>query len=264
MSGASERTPTATVIAALRRFLPAFVRKFPCLPVFLTRAIWAIRHCRTLAMGGHAYVCDDCGQWKFSFHSCNHRGCPQCGRSGTAKWVERELAKRVGAPYFMATFTLPSELRTLFFGPQARQVYDLFFTASSRALAETLAKHRGLRAQRGGFTGILHTWNQRLFFHPHIHFIVPGAGIDADGNVVTVKSAKFLVPLPMLQQAFREHFQREWEALKQTAEWRENQHRYGQIESDLRFSKVWAKDWGVHIQPFGDGANAIKYLGSGP
>jgi hypothetical protein len=137
--------------------------------------------------------------------------------------------------------------------------YDLLFSATSRALAETLAKNKALRARHSGFTGVLHTWNQRLHFHPHVHYIVPGAGIDADGNVVTVKSASFLAPLPILRKAFREHFRREWEALTQSPHWQENLHRYGKIEPD---PCVWDKDWGVHIQPFGDGANAIKYLGA--
>src|SRR5690606_2941177 len=73
------------------------------------------------------------------FHSCNHRACPQCGRTATAEWVERELAKRINAPYFMVTFTLPQELRELFFGAKAKEAFDLFFRASSRALSETLA-----------------------------------------------------------------------------------------------------------------------------
>ncbi|MCB1098926.1 MAG: transposase [Verrucomicrobiae bacterium] len=254
-------TETAlTVIAVLRRFLPAF-RKFQWLPVYLDRAIWAILYCRTVVMGGHIYHCEDCDQWKFIPHSCNHRSCPQCGRGDTARWVERELAKRVGAPYFMVTFTLPEELRALFFGPQERLIHDLFFTASSRALADTLAMDKALRAQRSGFTGVLHTWNQRLHFHPHIHYIVPGAGIDEHGGGVTVKSANFLVPLPILREAFRRHFQSGWEELKQTPHWQKNKWRYerrGKLEPD---PGVWDKDWGVHIKPFGDGANAIKYLG---
>lgn len=237
----------ATVISALRKFLPAYQEKNRSLPVATNRAIWAITHCRKPVMGGHLYTCDDCSQWHYACHSCNHRSCPQCGRAATAQWVERELAKRVGAPYFMVTFTLPAELRPLFFGSRSKEIYDLFFTATSRALAEKLAKDKALRAQHSGFTGVLHTWNQRLGFHPHIHYIVPGAGIDADGSVVSVKNANFLVHLPLIRQAFRWHFARELET------------RRGKVDIDPR---VWKKDWGVHIKSFGNGANAIKYLGT--
>ena len=196
-------------------------------------------------MGGHFYGCDKCGTRQFAYHSCNHRSCPQCGKAATAQWVERELENRVAAPYFMVTFTLPAELRTLFFGPQAKEIYDLFFAATSCVLREKLAARKWLGAQVSGFTGILHTWNQRLHFHPHIHYLVQAAGLDGSGRLVTVKSANFLLPLPVLSRAFRKHFLQRLEAAG---------HSFDPALAD--------KDWGVHIQPFGSGANAIKYLGA--
>ena len=127
----------ATVIDALRRFLPAWLRENPRPGEAQRRAIWAIHHCRTAEMGGHLHACD-CGTREFHFHSCNHRACPQCGKDATARWVERELGKRVGAPYFMVTFTLPEELRRHFFTPAAREIYQLFFAAASSALFRAL------------------------------------------------------------------------------------------------------------------------------
>ena len=172
---------SATVIGALRRFLPAFLEGAPPLSPDQRRALWAITHCRTPALGGSAFACDhpDCGRVHFAWHSCNHKACPQCGRQATARWVARQLARLVRAPYFLVTFTLPAELRGLFFGPHAHRAYDLFFTAVSRALSEKLATAKGLRATVNGFTAVLHTWTQRLDFHPHIHCLVPGAGLNA-------------------------------------------------------------------------------------
>lgn len=235
----------AKVIDALRAFLPAFLRSKPILDPARRRAIWAITHCRTAMMGGHLYACKKCQGKTFAYHSCNHKACPQCGKDTTRKWVARELDKRVGAPYFMVTFTLPAELRGLFFGQLAKEAYDLFFSASSSALSEKLASDKALQAKVNGFTGILHTWNQKLLFHPHIHYIVPGAGINAQGEVISVKNANFLLHLPLLQKAFRYHFRR----LLKLKGW----------EVD---PTVWSKDWGVHIQPFGSGENVIKYLGA--
>lgn len=233
-----------TVIEALRRFLPAFLESKPPLSTQQRRAIWAITHCRTMAMGGQAYACPRCAQIHFAFHSCNHKACPQCGRQATERWVRRELRKLVNAPYFMVTFTLPSELRECFFGPHARTFYDIFFTASSAALSEKLATQKGFKASVSGFTAVLHTWNQQLDFHPHIHFLVPGAGLDSSGKAVRVKQADFLVHLPHLHAAFRQHLHR----LLAEAEW--------QVDP-----QVWKKNWGVHIQPTGSGASALKYLG---
>lgn len=240
-----------TVIDALRRFLPARLREhFHAMGEAARRAVWAITHCRTAEMGGHLHACGKCGTREFHFHSCNHRSCPQCGKDATAEWVDRELGKRVGAPYFMVTFTLPEELRPLFFTPQAKDIYQLFFSAASTALSGTLANPRWLGAKTSGFTMILHTWNQRLHFHPHIHCIVPGAGIHADGHVVTVKNANFLVPQPALRSIFRARFRDGLDALSQ-------EHPLPAIDPS-----IWEKDWGVHLQPFGSGENVIKYLGS--
>ena len=240
----------ATVIDALRRFLPAHLREHRHrMGEAQRRAVWAITRCRTAEMGGHLHACGSCGKREFRFHSCNHRSCPQCGKQATAEWVERELGKRVGAPYFMVTFTLPEELRGLFFTAAAKEMYQLFFAAASSALSDTLANPRWLGAKTCGFTMVLHTWNQRLHFHPHIHSIVPGAGIDAAGRVVTVKNANFLVPQPALRRIFRARFRDGLAALA-------NEHELPDINP-----VVWSKDWGVDLQPFGSGENIIKYLG---
>ena len=164
--------------------------------------------------------------------------------------MERELEKRVGAPYFMVTFTLPEEPRALFFTPSQRAMYEMLFAAAASALAATLANPRWLGAQKSGFTIILHTWNQRLLFHPHLHCIVPGAGLDAAGRIVSVASPGFLVPQPVLRAAFREEFRRRLDQLAPD-------HPMPVIDP-----AVWHKDWGVHLQSFGDGKHVIKYLGA--
>lgn len=241
---------TNTVIDALRRFLPAYRESQPPLTSEQGRAIWAIEHCRTAIMGGHLWDCGKCGQREFHYHSCNHRNCPQCGRNNTADWVRRQLDRRVGAPYFMVTFTLPQPLRRLFFTPAAKAVYDAFFAAAAQALRETLADRRWLGAETSGFSLILHTWNQQLHFHPHLHAIVPGAGIDAQDQIVTVKHASFLLPQQVLRKRFAEAFRQGLATLPAEA-----------AVSTIDPS-VWLGNWGVHLKPFGEGQNIIKYLGT--
>ena len=239
-----------TVGDALRRFLPDDLREHgSSINGARRRAVWAITHCRTEVMGGSFHACSACNTHEFHFHSCNHRSCPQCGKDATAQWVERELSKRVGAPYFMVTFTLPEELRLLFFTKQAKEIYQLFFAAASSSLRDCLANPLWLGAKQSGFTMVLHTWNQRLHFHPHIHSIVPGAGIAKDGRVVTVKNQNFLVPQPALRTIFRARFRDGLAALEQ-------EHPHLKIDP-----AVWQKDWGVDLKPFGSGENIIKYLG---
>lgn len=227
------------------RFLPEFLKSDPSLSRAQRRAIWAITHCRTPAMGGSRFACADCGTDHFAFHSCNHKACPRCGKAATKAWVERGLEKQVNAPYFMVTFTLPQELRSCFFGPFAKEFYDLFFAAVSAALTEKLASAKGFRAEVSGFMAVLHTWGQHMQFHPHLHCLVPGAGLDAKGKVVCVKDARYLVHLALLKAAFREQFRR----LITAKGW--------QVDP-----AVWTKEWGVHIKAAGDGAHALRYLGA--
>ena len=233
------------VIGILRRFLPEYLKTRPSLTPAQWRAIRAITQCRTPALGGHRYACAPCQKQTFAFHSCNHKACPQCGREASRQWVERELAKRIQAPYFMVTFTLPAELREIFFRTHAKIAYDTFFAAAAAALQDCLLKAKWLGAATSGFTAILHTWNQQLHFHPHLHVIVPAAGLDAKGNVLIGKNDTFLVPVPALQTAFRRHFR----ARLKARDW--------QVDPAL-----WHTDWGIHIQPFGAGTAAIKYLGA--
>ena len=235
----------ATVIEALRRFIPPFRQTAPSLSADQRRALWALTHCRTPALGGRAFGCTLCGGVRFAWHSCNHKACPQCGRADTARWIQRELHKLLPAPYFLVTFTLPAQLRGEFFGPHARDAYDLFFQGAARALAEKLAGDKDLKASINGFTAVLHTWNQRLQFHPHIHCLVPGVGLDAQSRLVRVKNATRLVHLPHLQAAFRQHCYQLFQARRWSVD-----------------PAVWRTDWGVHIQPAGAGATALKYLGT--
>lgn len=201
-------------------------------------------------MGAHLHACEPCGTREFRFHSCNHRSCPQCGREATAQWVGRELARRVGAPYFMVNFTLPAELRPLFFTHAAKEIHQIFFESAAHALRVSMAHRRSLGPGTTGFTLVLHTWNQRLLFHPHLHAIVPGAGIDQHDRVVTVKSSTFLAPRMVAQRAFRKRFQDGLDQLART------------VDLPPVDPQVWHRDWGVKFFDFGNGQNAIKYLGA--
>ena len=233
-----------TVIGALRHFLPGHLATRPVLAPGQWRAVHAILHCRTPAMGGHVHACPDCGESRFAWHSCNHKACPQCGGDATAKWIARQLDRRVKAPHFLVTFTLPDEMREIFLGRMAKDAFGIFFKAVAGAMEHALASPKSMGAATVGFTSVLHTWNQQLLFHPHIHCIVPGAGLDAYGKLVKVKDPQFLVPLPILRSAFRRAFRAGME-----------EHQW-QVDP-----AVWMKDWGVHVQPCGDGSGAVKYLG---
>ena len=145
----------------------------------------------------------------------------------------------------MVNFTLPAQLRSFFLGPHAAKAFDVFFKTSSTALSQALANPKWLGAQVNGFTGILHTWNQQLLPHPHIHYIVPGAGLDAHGRLVRCKHQNFLLPTSELTRLFIAHWKQQLKDLQWDVD-----------------PEVWNKKWGVYIKAFGTGTHAVKYLGA--
>jgi hypothetical protein len=116
--------------------------------------------------------------------------------------------------------------------------------SSAATLSQTLAEEKWLGAASSAFTMVLHTWNQKMLFHPHLHCIVPGAGLDAQGRYVVVKDADYLLPADALKEVLKHHFGQQMKALGLSCD-----------------PDVWRKKWSVNVQAFGSGENAIKYLG---
>ena len=229
-----------------RRYGPEYIDRFgsKMLPSHL-RAMRDIIDCRTEQMGGHLYYCEnpDCQHAVYAYHSCGNRSCPKCGQDKTQRWIEKQYNLLLPTHYFLATFTLPGELR-----PTARSnqkiVYDLLFKSSAAAL-QKLAKDPRFVGGDIGMMGGLHTWQRDMGYHPHVHFIVPGGGLSPDRNQWLHSSTDFFAPVEALSPIFRAKFR---DALK---------------KMDLFTAVpagVWKKDWVVHCEPVGDGNRALKYL----
>jgi hypothetical protein len=163
----------------------------------LMRVVRAIVSCRTLSLGGHAEVCPDCGFKRHAYNSCRNRHCPKCQILEQERWAEAQEARLVPTHYFHVVFTVAAELRPLFL--RAPEVcLALLFEAVAETLAELGARHLGAQI---GFTAVLHTWTQRLLFHPHLHVIVPGGGL-AGGHWTQCKS-NFFLPIDPLCTIFK-------------------------------------------------------------
>ena len=141
------------------------------------RTLSAIKCCRTPALGGHIDECDACGIIKISYNSCRNRHCPKCQGHKREEWIQNRTADLLPVPYFHVVFTLPDTLNRLALY-QPTVVYDALFKAAWQTIHQ-FATTKGLQA---GMICILHTWGQNLGLHPHLHCIVPGAGVDAKGN----------------------------------------------------------------------------------
>jgi len=152
--------------------------------------------CRTGRLGGHAFVCDRCGEKHFAYNSCRDRHCPRCGGLDQAIWAEAQQQHLLPLSYFHLVFTVPASLRPFFLGPGRVHAFEALFAAASETILDVAAR-KGLLL---GVLAVLHTWNQRLDNHPHIHCLVPGGGFGADGFVVM---SRFLFSYKRLRHVFK-------------------------------------------------------------
>jgi len=164
----------------------------------------AIEQCRTAALGGHSEACEDCGHKRIAYNSCRDRHCPRCQGAAARTWLEAQEANLLPVGYFHVVFTLPSEIADIAFQNKAL-VYDLLFKTASETMLTIAAdpKHLGARI---GFTAVLHTWGSAMTHHPHVHMIVPGGGIAADGSRWISSRPAFLLPVRVLGALFRRLF----------------------------------------------------------
>ena len=163
------------------KYKKAFLAKYEqwLLPSHM-KALDSIARCRTGACGSLIVRCPNCGKLEFKSHSCGHRNCPVCQNHETSLWLERQKAKLLPVHYFLVTFTIPLQLRDIAWSFQ-RLVFGAMFHAASKTLSELATNERFLGGEIG-MTGVLHTHNRRLDFHPHIHFIVPAGAWDSKNN----------------------------------------------------------------------------------
>jgi hypothetical protein len=164
------------------------------------RAVRDLCNCRTAALGGQLYVCDHCGREHYVYHSCRNRACPQCHGRDTENWLAARGRQLLPVPYFHVVFTLPQELRELVRRRQ-KIVYPILMKAAARALIKLAADPRYVGGLIGVLT-VLHTWSRTLSYHPHVHGLVPGGGLSADGQWHPARK-DYLVPVRALSAIFR-------------------------------------------------------------
>ena len=196
------------------------------------RAVAAIVSCRTAALGGHLRECDHgCGHQEISYNSCRNRHCPKCQGLERIKWQEARAVDLLPVPYFHLVFTIPSSLHDIFLR-NSRVAYGLLFTAVADTVKEVASNPKNLGAEIG-MTTVLHTWTQTLRYHPHLHCIVPGGGLDpARGRWITARE-NFFLAVGVLSAVFR-----------------------GKLLAALRS----AVDSGRIPSPAGDGSRLVKLL----
>ena len=163
----------------------------------------AIERCRTAALGGHVARCenDKCAHTIIAYNSCRNRHCPKCQGAAAREWLAEREAELLPVPYFHVVYTLPAAIADIAYQNKT-VIYDLLFKASAETTLTIAAdpKHLGARI---GFMSVLHTWGSALTHHPHVHMIVPGGGITADGSRWVSCRPNFLLSVKVLSRLFR-------------------------------------------------------------
>ncbi len=223
------------------------------------KVLRALGQCRTAALGGHLEACDHCGHQRAVYHSCRNRHCPKCQTLAQVDWLEARRADLLPVDYFHVVFTLPHELCPLaLYRP--RVVYDLLFRAANETLATFARDPRYFSGEAGGglgTTAILHTWGQNLSLHPHLHCVVTGGGLSADGQrFVSPRHKGFLFPVRALAKVFRGKY---LDGLRRAFD-------AGELGDDVATTALCESlrriDWVVYAKPpFAGPESVLAYLG---
>ena len=226
------------------------------------KAALAIRDCKSGSLGVNISQCPDCGYTEFHNNSCRNRSCPNCQAVNQEIWVDKRRAEVIDTPYFHVVFTLPHELNSLIYCNQ-KLLYGLLHRCCARTLLELSADKKYLGATPG-IIQVLHTWNQEMLYHVHMHCIISGGGLTPDRRIRKSKG-HFFIPVMVLRDKFKGCCLAALDSLYQSGELV-----FSSSCEKLRNSYEWSafrnalyeKDWCPYIkETFNGFGNAIEYLG---
>ncbi len=228
------------------------------------KVLLAITRCRTAALGGHRDQCSDCGHTAISYNSCRNRHCPRCQGNARLRWLQARERELLPTRYVHAVFTLPRELAALAL-QNKRLIYNLLFHASAATLLEIARDPQHLGAEIGFFS-VLHTWDQRLQHHPHIHCVIPAGGLAPDRASWISSRRSFFLPIKVLSRVFRGKFIDGLRSAFQAG----TLHFHGHLLplAQPRAFASWLRvlfrhDWIVYSKrPFGGPEHVLRYLGA--
>jgi hypothetical protein len=198
----------------------------------------AITGCRTQQYGHMLAQCDDCDAPQAHPHSCGHRSCPQCLNHCSTDWLDRQSLKLLPCDYYMVTFTLPKELRTVA-KRHPKIVYDALMGCAASIL-KTFALNDAKCGDHIGLTAILHTHTRRLDYHPHVHVIIPNGGLSKNKTLWQTKPGDYLFNSRALATVFRAR------VLKA-------------LQPEIGLPNT-PRQWIVHCKKVGRGLPALQYL----
>ncbi|MBC8418967.1 MAG: IS91 family transposase [Desulfobacterales bacterium] len=254
--------PSFEVADILREYIGSYQETFPLLSDHY-KIVHNLLSCRTADLGGHIERCDHCGTERISYNSCRNRHCPKCQNMPRERWLDARKAELLPVPYYHNVFTLPHDLNPIILFNK-KIMLNILFKAVSQTLLAFGENPKNKLAGKLGFIAILHTWDQHLNAHFHLHCLIPGGVLKTDGSWQPTKHA-YLFNVEALSQAFRGKFLDYMTKAYQDGKLKfpgisspfERPERFKQLKESL-----YSKKWVVYIQkPIKRPEYVLEYLG---
>ena len=260
----SQRDPimssSITVNDIFRKYGHEYRILYPNLSLHEKKVMRAIEICRTEALGGRIEECDHCGHKVVLYNSCRNRHCPQCQFMKKEQWIMARKKEILPFTYFHVVFTLPDKLNSIVIKNQ-KIIYNLFFQKCRETLL-SIGEEKKYLGAKIGFFSILHTWGQKLNFHPHLHCVVPGGGYSETKNKWIQSSHNFLFPVQVLKIRFRSLFLKGLKELYRTNKLYLNGTPYlNSITFQNLIDTLFKKEWVIYLkESFKNNDSVIEYL----
>jgi hypothetical protein len=245
-----------------RKFYPAYSDAHPDLSIERIKTAECIIGCKTGELGYDISVCEKCGHPVIHAVSCNNRSCPCCQSHLSQKWeMERNTELIEGIAYYHVIFTVPHELNNLIYFNE-KPLLNLLFKSVHETLLTLCADPRYMGA-KPGIISVLHTWGQKLNFHPHIHVCISGGGITPAGRFVETRHKGFFMPEAVIASMFRGKFLC---ALKELYDngalcFYGQEHLQNPPEWNCFINLLFEKRWLPFVkETFNGKGNAVRYL----
>jgi hypothetical protein len=222
----------------LHKHMGDYQNQYPLWPEH-KKIVSDLLNCRTARLGGHIDRCDNCGTVRIIYHSCRNRHCPKCQHMPRERWLEKRKDEILPVSYFHVVFTLPHELNTVILNNK-KVMFNVLFAAASKTLLNF-----GENELNGtpGFLAILHTWDQKLHAHFHLHCLVAGGAVSKDKKRWLPVKNDYLFNEQALSRVFCGKFMEHLGHVRKTGALKFTTGAYGNFKNML-----YAKNWVVSVR----------------
>jgi hypothetical protein len=242
---------TPEIADILHHHMDDYKAEYPLWPEH-RKIVSDLLNCRTAHLGGHIERCDTCGAVRITYHSCRNRHCPKCQHMPRERWLEKRKDEILPVSYFHVVFTLPHELNTIILNNK-KVMLDILFKAASQTLLTFGENELGGRL---GFIATLHTWDQKLKAHFHLHCLIAGGAVSKDGACWTPCKGNYLFNKKALSMVFRGKFMHYMNHARQCEKLKLTGNEYKKLKN-----KLYAKKWIVDVrEPVKNPEHVLEYL----